>query len=230
MRKPIAISAALFFFSVTLVASTQSQTSRTRIFRSAEVITATGVAIPFNSVANGIVELYLTIGVAGNVEDVRVARLLASVTDQSVRAVKTWTFEPATMRGKPIESRLTVVVVFCPPYGYGAGEITLPPISSESQKQPSDSAQPSASPEIVFAKYPTEGGGRVYEGPAVLRVLVGADGQPGLVRVVHGKTPLVDEARLAIKDWKFSPAQVNDKDVISGIVLAFQFRSTITNQ
>jgi outer membrane biosynthesis protein TonB len=230
MRKTAAIAAALLFVSIALVASGQSQTSRTRIFRSAEVVTASGVEIPPNSVANGIVEMYLTIGAMGNVEDVRVARPLASVTDQAVRAVKTWTFEPATMRGKPVESRLTVVVVFCPPYGYGAGEISLSPLSAESQKRPSDSGLPTASPEIVSARFPAEGGGRVFDGPAVLRILVGADGQPGLVRVVHGSPSLVDEARLAIKDWKFSPAQVNGKDVISGIVLAFQFRSTVTNQ
>jgi outer membrane biosynthesis protein TonB len=230
MRKSIATIAAFLLVSLALVASGQTRSAPARIFRFAEVVTASGVEIPHNSIANGIVELYLTIGVTGNVEDVRVARPLASVTEESVRAVKTWTFEPATMRGKPIESRLTVVVVFCPPYGMPSGDVQLPPVSPESRKQPSDASLPSASPEIVAAKFPVEGGGRVYDGPAVLRVLVGEDGQPGLVRVVLGKGPLVDEARLAIKDWKFAPAQVNGKGAISGIVLAFQFRSTITNQ
>jgi hypothetical protein len=128
MRKLLAILAALFVSSVSLVASSQTQSSGTRIFRSAEVVTASGVPIPFNSVANGIVELHLTISAAGNVDEVLVARPLASVTEQAVSAVKAWTFAPATMHGKPIASRLTVVVVFCPSYGFGAGEITLPPL------------------------------------------------------------------------------------------------------
>jgi len=204
------------------------QSTRTRIFRSAEVVTASGVATPFNSVADGIVELYLTIGETGNAEDVRVARPLASVTDEAVRAVKTWTFTPATMHGKPIASRLTVVVVFCPPYGYGAGEIPLPPVSAEPEKQTFDAGLPSASPEIIAAKYPSDGGAG-QGGSAVLRILVGADGQPGLLRVVQGKTPLVDEARLAVKDWKFSPGHLDGKEVISGTVLAFESRATAYN-
>src|ERR1700689_1013772 len=106
MRKSLAIAVALFLASASLVASGQTPTSRTRIFRSAEVVTASGVKIPFNSVANGIVELYLTIGATGTVDEVLVARPLASVTDQAIHAVKTWTFAPATMHGKPIASRL----------------------------------------------------------------------------------------------------------------------------
>jgi TonB family protein len=229
MRKLIAIATALLFASLTLVESSHGQANTARIFRSAEVITASGVQIPFDSVANGIVELYLTVGEAGNVEDVRVARPLASVTDEAVRSVKTWMFAPATMRGKPIESRLTVAVVFCPAYGFGANEIPLRPVSPESGRDAADSRLSPISPEIVTAKYPLDSGARATGGTVVIRVLVGTDGQPGLVRVIHGTPPLVDEAHLAVKDWKFSPARLNGKEVISGIVLAFVFRAPVSN-
>jgi TonB family protein len=227
MRKPIAIAAALFLVSGSLIASSQTQTSRTRIFRSAEVVTATGVGIPYNSSAQGMVELYLTIGEAGNVEDVRVARPLASVTEEAVRAVKKWTFSPATMRGKPVESQLTVFVVFCP-FATQTMDLPLTPIADEVRK-PIPGALPSMSPEVTEAKYPPDVNARLLGGTVVLRVLVGADGQPGLVRVVKDDPPMTNLARTAVAGWKFTPAQVNGTEVNSGVVFAFAFRTPIVN-
>jgi hypothetical protein len=228
MRKLLAIVAALLFASVTLVAWAQTPANGARIFRSAEVLTASGVPIPFNSVANGIVELHLTISATGNVDEVLVARPLASVTEQAVSAVKTWTFAPATMRGKPVESRLTVAVVFCPAYGYGLGDIPLPAVSPESAKDAADSRLAPTSPEIIAAKYALDRAVQLMGGTVVIRVLIGIDGQPGLVRVIRGKAPLVDDARLALKDWKFSPARLNGGEVISGIVVALRFRAPVS--
>jgi outer membrane biosynthesis protein TonB len=227
MRKPLAIATALFLGSASLVAYGQTQTSRTRIFRSAEVVSASRVGIPFNSVANGIVELYLTIGEAGTVEDVHVARPLASVTEEAVRAVKTWKFSSATMRGKPVESRLTVFVVFCP-VATQTPDLPLTPIADEA-RQPVAGVLPTVSPEVIEAKYPPDGNARVASGTVVLRVLVGADGQPGLVRVVKDAPTMTDPARIALAGWKFSPAQVSGNEAISGVVVAFVFRNPIVS-
>jgi TonB family protein len=228
MRKLLAIAAAFFLASVSLVASGQTPADRARIFRSAEVVTASGAKIPFNSVANGIVELYLTIGETGNVEDVRVARPLASVTEEAVRAVKTWTFAPATMRGKPVESRLTVFFVFCP-LAIQTPDLPLTPIADEA-RQPAAGVLPvlpTVSPEVIEAKYPPDKNARIVGGTVVLRILVGADGQPGLVRVVRDAPTMTDSARTAVAGWKFSPAQVNGKEAISSVVVAFAFRNPI---
>jgi hypothetical protein len=227
MRKRIAIAAALFLVSSSLVASTQTQSSRTRIFRSAEVTTAAGVGIPYNSVANGLVELYLTIGESGNVGDVRVARPLASVTDEAVRSVKKWTFTPATMRGNPVESQLTVFVVFCP-LATQTQDLPLVPIADDARK-PTPGAVPAVSPEVIEAKYPPDANARLLGGTVVLRVLVGADGQPGLVRVVKDDPPMTNFARTGLAGWKFTPAQVNGKEAISGVIVAFAFRTPIVN-
>jgi TonB family protein len=145
MRRSLGILSALFILSICLVSSGRSQTTRTRIFRSAEVTSASGVQIPFNSVANGIVELYLTIDDTGKVTDIVVARPLASVTEEAVRAVKTWTFAPATMHGKPVTSRLTVCVVFCP-LAYQTPDLPLTSIVAESQPAVAGAAPPSVSP------------------------------------------------------------------------------------
>jgi TonB family protein len=225
MRKPFSLAAAFLLASLSLVASGQTPTNSARIFRSAEVVSASHVGIPFNSVANGMIELYVTIGESGNVEDVFVARPLASVTEEAVRAVKTWKFSPATMRGKPVESRLTVFVVFCP-LAYQTPDLPLTPLAADA-RQPVAGTLPSVSPEVLDAKYPPDGNARVAGGTVVLRVLVGADGQPGLVRVVKDAPTMTDSARIAVAGWKFSPAKVNGKEVIAGVVVAFAFRNPI---
>lgn len=227
MRKPIGIAAALFLSGVSFIASSQSQTNRTRIFRSAEVVTASNIGIPFNSVANGIVELHLTIGEAGNLEGVQVARPLASVTEEALRSVRSWEFAAATMRGKPVESRLNVFVVFCP-LAIQTPDLPLPPIADDA-RQPAAGLLPSVSPEVMEAKYPPDKNARPVGGTVVLRVLVGADGQPGLERVVKDAPTMTDLARTAVAGWKFSAARVNGKEVISGVVVAFAFRNPIVN-
>jgi TonB family protein len=224
MRKLLAIAAAILLTGVSLVASGQTPANGTRIFHSAEVISASRVGIPINSVANGIVEVHLTIGEAGNIEQVIVARSLASVTEEAVRSVKTWKFAPATMRGKPVESQLTVFVVFCP-LAILTPDLPLTPLAGDAI--PVAGILPAVSPEVTEAKYPPDGNARVVGGTVVLRVLVGADGQPGLVRVVKDAPTMTESARIAVSGWKFSPAQVNGKAAISGVVVAFAFRNPI---
>lgn len=227
MRHTLRIS-ALFLLSIFLVSSGHGQNDRAGVFHSAEVLSASNVGIPFNSVANGMVELYLTIGDTGKVEDVRVARPLASITEEAVRAVKTWTFAPARMHGKPIASQLTVCVVFCP-MALMTLDMPLPPVADESQHDASAGTSAFTSPEVISATYPPDGAGRVVAGTVVFRVLVEANGTPSLVRVVRDIPTLTAPALVTIKNWKFSPAVLSGKKVVSGIVVAFGFRPPPTN-
>jgi hypothetical protein len=229
MRHTLRIVSALFLLIIFLVSSGQGQNDRPRVFHSAEVLSASNVGIPYNSVANGMVELYLAISDTGKVEDIRVVRPLASVTEQSVRAVKTWSFVPARMHGKPVTSQLTVCVVFCPTL-LTTLDMPLPPLADESQRDASAGALAFTSPEVIAATYPPDGGaGRVVTGTIVLRVLVEPDGKPSLVRVVRDIPSLTAPALVTIKDWKFSPASLNGKNVASGIIVAFAFREPLAN-
>src|SRR5580704_8574438 len=111
MRQVIGIAATLVILSCGAIAFGQGQNGSPPAFHSAALVSVSGVKIPFNSVATGMVELRVAIGKEGSVKDVEVVRELASVTEQSIQAVKTWKFDPATLNGKPVVSRLTVSVV-----------------------------------------------------------------------------------------------------------------------
>ena len=228
MRSIVRSVAALFLVSTVLVFAGRGQKAHPQVFHSAEVLSASDVRIPDSSVASGMVELHVTIGVDGAVEDVFVARPLASVTEEAVTAVKSWKFSPATVRGKPVKSLPSICVVFGP-LALTSFNVPLQSVADESQTQASGATLPSTLPEVVAATYSSDNAGRVSSGTVVLRVLVEANGHPSLVRAVRDITPMTAEALLTIKNWQFKPAQLNGNDVTSGIVLAFAFRNLVRN-
>jgi TonB family protein len=223
MRQMVSLTIALAILSCGAIASRGGQASLPPAFHSAELVSAHGVAIPFNSVAVGLVELRVTVDKTGKVKDVEVVRELASVTDQSIQSVKSWIFKPATLDGKPIASRLTVSVVFCP--YTGPQQISLTSVTTRSQADSPDARLPSTPAEIIAAQFPRDFNARTTSGTVVLQVVIGPDGQQGLVKVVRDIAPMTEAALAAVKDWKFTPASIGDRKIQSTIVLAFAYRT-----
>lgn len=62
----------------------------------------------------GTVHVSLTVGSDGEVSGVQVLQGMPGVTDQVVRAVKRWKFQPATVNGKPVDSTYQVEIVVKP--------------------------------------------------------------------------------------------------------------------
>jgi TonB family protein len=61
----------------------------------------------------GVVILSCVVSSNGTVSEVEVVKPLShGLTDQAMRAVKKWRFEPATQKGKAVASELTISVVF----------------------------------------------------------------------------------------------------------------------
>jgi hypothetical protein len=225
MGKRFRIAATLAILASVAISSSQGQSNSPPVFHSAEVVSARGVPIPFNSVATGIVELRATIGKSGKVKEVKVVRELASVTDQSIQSVKSWIFKPATLNGNPVASLVTIAVVFCP-YN-GPGPISLAPIEARSETNAAAVSLPNVPVEVAAAHFPRDFNARQTSGTVVLQVAIGPNGQQGLVKVIKDILPMTDAAREAIKDWKFAPASIGDRKIQSNIVLAFAYRTPL---
>jgi TonB family protein len=67
---------------------------------------------PENSVSKGTVVLDVTVGKGGQPRKVRVVQGVQTLTQQAVSAVKTWSFNPATIQGQPIASQIIIAFVF----------------------------------------------------------------------------------------------------------------------
>ncbi len=70
---------------------------------------------PINSVASGSVLLQATVDSAGNVKNVNVLHEMAGFNHFAQEALKNWRFQAATVRGRPVTSKIVVAFIFQPP-------------------------------------------------------------------------------------------------------------------
>lgn len=73
---------------------------------------------PVNSVAWGSVVLQVTVGSAGDVQDVSLLHAMAGFNDFARRALKRWRFRAATFQGKPVTAKTVVAFIFQTPLGH----------------------------------------------------------------------------------------------------------------
>jgi TonB family protein len=69
--------------------------------------------------------LEVHLGTTGEIESVRVARDISSLTQQALQAIKEWRFRPAMLNGKLVKSVLPVAFIFVRPDlypWYGGGQ------------------------------------------------------------------------------------------------------------
>jgi TonB family protein len=77
------------------------------------------------------------------------------------------------------------------------------------------------SPEPEFSEVARKAG---YQGTCVLSLIVGTDGRPSEIRVVHKLGMQLDEKAIqALREWKFEPAQKDGKPVAVSIEVEFSF-------
>ncbi|HVB35540.1 MAG TPA: energy transducer TonB [Patescibacteria group bacterium] len=84
-------------------------------FEPPEVLATADAAYPINSVAFGTVVLEVHLDATGEIEDVRVARGIDSLTKQALQAIKQWRFKPAMLDGKAVKSVVPVAFIFVRP-------------------------------------------------------------------------------------------------------------------
>jgi outer membrane biosynthesis protein TonB len=80
-----------------------------------QITAASYATYPLDSIASGAVVLDVTIRSTGKVAKVRVVHDVQSLTPQATKAVKVWTFAPATYQGTPIASHIVIAFVFPSP-------------------------------------------------------------------------------------------------------------------
>lgn len=77
-----------------------------------QIASASYPVYPANTVANGTVVLDVTIGKSGQVTKVRAVRSVADLTQPAINAVKSWSYNRATVDGNSAVSKMVLVFVF----------------------------------------------------------------------------------------------------------------------
>jgi TonB family protein len=188
-------------------------------FVSPDVVTAGEILYPPDSIASGIVTLSINLDEAGEIQNVQVLRGIPSLTEPAVTAVKSWTFAPGKLEGKPVASSLNVSVVFSPG-NLQTHDLTLAPLQPTPQPNPPGYI----SPEIAAASYANYPMNSVAIGTVVLDATIGKSGEIKKLVPIRAVPSLTSAAISAVKKWTINAATYNGKAITSKLIIAFVFR------
>jgi TonB family protein len=191
-------------------------------FVSANVTKAGSIPYPASSLDAGVVTLSVDLDKTGQVTGVGILRDISSVSGPAAAAVRSWTYTPATLDGKPVASTLTINIVYVPGF-LGADNIPLPP---PSQVQPISTKDPAFFPAqlntATFAPYPAK---TKAQGAVVLNITLDMNGNVAKVATLRDVPPLTTSATRTLKNWNFTAATYEGKPIQCRVVVAFVFRS-----
>ena len=217
----VSLAAALVLLGGFSLARPPSQSGSNLPFKSADLVSATDVPYPVQSIAIGTLVLEVIVSETGKVEDVQPIRKIESLTEAAIDSVKSWQFNPASLDGKSVRSRTAIAVTFNPA-AIPAANVPLPPLSPKARSH-RNALQPQPV-DVVAATFPQYPVNSIASGTVVLRVSVDEVGRLEKTIVVRGITSLTSPAIHALKEWKFKPAELDGKPLPSSIALAFVLR------
>jgi TonB family protein len=220
MRRLFAAAIAFAWFSAQPLALRARDATEEAHFQPAEAVSVNDVTKPNSSIAYGTVVLDVLISEKGEVKNVQVRRDIVSLTEEAIRSVRTWTFEPAKSDGKAVTSRMTVAVTFNPA-GVLAANVPLPPlIHQDDEARIQSSFQP---PEVTLATFPTDPMDAISAGTVIIEATINEAGKAQSTKVLRDVPPFTAQAIRAVEDWRFMPALLNGRPLRSKVVLAFVF-------
>lgn len=220
-RAPLTLSAtpALKTFSLRQSASSSEQTS----FRSADVMSASGVTYPLQTTADGIVVFNVSLNARGQITGIDTLTDIPPLTNAAEQSLRTWKFAPASADGATEASRMLVAFVF----RHAVKMSNPPPANPAVASRGQSGFMPVGILSASYAEYPTS---TVSAGTVVIDLTVNEDGRVSNVKVVRGMPGgFVPLAVKAARQWKFEPATLNGAPVTSKIAVAFVSSSRALN-
>jgi outer membrane biosynthesis protein TonB len=222
MKRIFNVSTSVLLIILAVAWATTCEAKEPVHFIPANVTKAGNIPYPASSLDAGVVTLSVHLDNTGEVTGVETLRDISSVSGPATAAVRSWTYAPATLEGKPVASTLTINIVYDPGF-LGADNIPLPP---PSQVQPIATKDPAFFPAqlntATFAPYPAKA---KAQGAVVLNVTLDTKGNAAKVAPLRDIPPLTTSATNALKNWNFSAATYEGKPIQCHMVVAFVFRS-----
>jgi len=221
-KRILSVFTGVLLMAMLAVAWFTSDAKEPAHFVPASVSKAGNIPYPASSLDAGVVTLSVDLDKTGQVTGIEILRDISSVSGPASAAVRTWTYTPATLDGKPVPSTLTIDIVYDPGF-LGADNIPLPP---PSQVQPISKKDPKFFPAqlntATFAPYPAKA---KAQGAVILNVTLDTNGNASYVATLLDVPPLTASSKSALKNWKFSAATYEGNSIPSHVVVAFVFRS-----
>ena len=131
-------------------------------------------------------------------------------------AVQTWSFRPARVEGRPVDSMVAIAFDFAQRY------LPSPVQGNRTYPEPQDSDDRAPLP--VFTVAPAYPPDTVLEGTVVVLGKVDEQGQLTSTKIISGADPFTSATTTALRQWKFVPGKRGGEPVESAIVVVATFR------
>jgi outer membrane biosynthesis protein TonB len=189
----------------------------------AQVVSASNVPYPFQTPAEGIVVIKVSLDTRGDVTASVVLSDIPPLTKVAQSALRSWRFKPASLNGAPIASQLLIAFVFRHAVKMWNAPSLTPVLSGSSPEG-------YAPPGILAARYAQYPTSTIAAGATVVQVEVGVDGVVGKLTVLRGMPGgFVPLALKAARQWQFQAATLQGAPVDSKVAIAFVFSSRALN-
>lgn len=132
--------------------------------------------------------------------------------------MKSWTFAPGKLEGKPVASSLNISMVFNPGT-LQTQDLTLGPLQPPPPNPPGY-----LPPEIATASYASYPVNSVAAGTVVLDVTIGKSEEIKKMVPIRPVPSLTSAAISAVKKWTINAATFHGKSITSKLIIAFVFR------
>jgi TonB family protein len=173
---------------------------------------------------NGTVKLHVFVSTDGTVRRVEVIDGDTLLAGAAVEAAKQWTFEPATLDGKPVEADTTIEVSFQMLDGIGCGGSANPDAAPPNRTKAAGQVIPPCLKSRVAPAYPAKARQKHIEGTVKLRVTIATDGSVQHLEVKEGDPILAESALKAVKKWIYTPCTLAGKPVEVDTIVVVNFR------
>lgn len=219
--RPLAVVFVLVFVPILATNSALPAQEKHPKFTAPELATASDIVYPINSGAAGVVVVAVNLDATGAIKATQTLCDIPSLTSPVLLAIAKWTFKPATLDGKGIDSTMVVSIVFNPSDYRLTGSET-PALGKELEvlSPDADGFLPPKTAGASWAEYPINS---VAQGAVVLDVHVNHDGRVKRVTTVWGPF-LAKTSSEAAKRWTFQPATLNGMPVGADVVIGYVYR------
>jgi hypothetical protein len=206
--------------AVTACSILQAQDKQEK-FVSPSLATASDIVYPINSGAAGVVVVAVNLDSSGAIKGTVTLRDIPSLTAPVLLAIPKWTFKPATLDGKGVDSAIIVSVAFNPS-DYRLAGAAAPALGKELQILSPD-ANGFLPPTIAaasWAEYPINS---VAQGAVILDVRVNRRGEVRQITPAWGPF-LTKTSTEAAKRWTFQPAKFSGAPLSADTVIGYVYR------
>jgi len=175
--------------------------------------------LPVLAVGGGEVLLEVSVGIDGDVTDVKPLRTTPPFTEMLTQTVRAWRFSPAQDSSRSVESKVLVAALFRPPALTG-------PTLGEPPKQVAPPSDDIAVPlTMVTPDFPSEA---LRGGVVLLEARVDDSGAVSDIDLLVSAEPFDDDAGGALSDWTFRPARIRGANTSTLVYVVMGFPAPVS--